>query len=431
MKRWGILVCILVGISIFFSGIIISANSNPDVYVVEYHLSVSGGSADYLIKSLDEAVDSGAKMVIIDLDTYGGLVDQAKRISDALISLPIPSVIYINTNAQSAGVLISISGEEIYMSPKASIGSAETIPNEEKVLSMWKSWLRGVAEQRGYNPLLVEAMADKRIEIEGITRKDELVNLTAKEAVDLKLSRGIIDSIEELIEEKGYDVEKAHYVNPSFFNRLISFLSSPSILVLMFMLGTGAMLVEIAVPGFGLFGVSSILFYAMLLVGLTRGGELMTLPIVLLVVGIILLIVEAFIPGFGIAGISGLALIAYAIYRLFGLTVGLITVLVMLVLFIIIISILTKKGENSAIFKRLGLGVKLDDKGGYIPHGKPAIEVGEHALSASELRPTGYINYGGDRYDAIAEEGSYIGKGNEVVVIRIEGAKIIVREVEK
>ena len=111
----------------------------------------------------------------------------------------IDTIAYVNGEAISAGTLITISAEKIYMSLSSTIGAAETRPNEEKYISYWSGKLRNVAQIRGRDLVLVAAMADADIEIEGIIQKGKLLTLTSQEAAELNFIDGITSSIDDIL----------------------------------------------------------------------------------------------------------------------------------------------------------------------------------------------------------------------------------------
>ncbi len=147
------------------------------------------------------------------------------------------------------------------------------------------------------------------------------------------------------------------------------------------------------------------------------------------IVGIILLVIEGFIPGFGIFGLAGLALIVYNVFTVYGLYAGIMAAVAALVLLIWFLARLSKKGEASALFRLLGLSSSIDSKAGYGTGAEEKIPLGTRGKTVSALRPSGYIVIGLERYDAVAEEGTFIENNREVEVIRISGSNVIVREV--
>ncbi len=171
MLKWKRLVIISVIFLLLFS-IVALAEGSGDVYVIPIQGEINKATYNYLKSTLNDILAKSPKAIIFEIDTYGGLIDQAEKIKNLIIGLDIPTISFVNSKAESAGgVLITISSEKVVMANSSTIGSAETIPNTEKVLSMWRSFLRDVAQLRGRDPKIIEAMADTDIYIEGISEK--------------------------------------------------------------------------------------------------------------------------------------------------------------------------------------------------------------------------------------------------------------------
>ena len=173
--------------------------SKGNVYVIPIEGEINKATYRFVRDSMKDIDPNTTDAIIFDIDTYGGLVDQAINIKDLIVSSPVPTISYVNNKAVSAGVLITIASENVAMANGATIGSAETIPNEEKVLSMWRGVLRDTAQLRGRDSELIEAMADKNLEIEGIISKGKLLNLTSQEAKEYGISDVSANNYEEIL----------------------------------------------------------------------------------------------------------------------------------------------------------------------------------------------------------------------------------------
>ena len=149
LRKIGIVLIILLILSSIALGT--EVNTGDKVYVVPIKGEINRATNYFIENIIEELEHQGAKAIIFEIDTYGGLIDQAQQIKDSIISTDIPTISFVNNNAQSAGVLITIASERVVMAKNATIGSAETIPNTEKALSMWRAILRDTAQYRGRN----------------------------------------------------------------------------------------------------------------------------------------------------------------------------------------------------------------------------------------------------------------------------------------
>lgn len=183
MKKQWLIFFILI---LLFSTFTFQANGMDrakNVYVIPIEGEIGPAVYEYVKDSiLTVKQDSNAVAIIFEIDTYGGRIDSAVKISRKMLDTNLPIISFVNTKAVSAGVLLTISADTIVMAPSSTIGSAETIPNTEKILSEWTSSLRSVAQEKGHSSEIAAAMADKSIEIPGVVEKDRLLNLTAQEA---------------------------------------------------------------------------------------------------------------------------------------------------------------------------------------------------------------------------------------------------------
>src|SRR5918992_5101889 len=198
MRRWLRLTLALVGAPLAASA------QSPLVYRVDVTGTVENGLAPYVARGIREAEAAGAAAVYLDIDTPGGRVDAAERISDAIRGAGIPVYAFVNPRAYSAGALIALSANAVYMRPGAVLGAATPVDGEgvrasEKMVSAMRAEFRAVAEQRGLEPKLAEAMVDETVEIPGVVQKGQLLTLSTGEAVRLRFAKGPIANEEALL----------------------------------------------------------------------------------------------------------------------------------------------------------------------------------------------------------------------------------------
>lgn len=314
----------------------------------------------YVEDGIKDAERNKAKAILFQIDTYGGRIDSAISISDYILNSHIPTIAYIKKKSISAGVLISISCDYIYMAPGGTIGSAETIPNTEKILSAWKKQLKSVAELKNRNSKIVLAMADKNMNIDGIVKKGELLNLTTLEANQINFIDAIADSRFEIYKSLNLDNIKEKVFNRSFLHDFLMKISANSIMPILFFIGFAGTLIEILSPGFGLGGILAILGFGMFFISNYYEGGNGTISSILFILAIVLIAIEILVPGFGIFGVIGIAALSLALLlgaSSFGQGIFYMIGILMLIVIIAIIyikKITSEKPSNS----RLDLMIK-------------------------------------------------------------------------
>ena len=416
----------------------------------------------FVQQGFDEANELNADIVLIHLNTYGGLVDVADSIRTKILNSHIPVWVFIDNQAASAGALISIAADSIYMRQGASIGAA-TVVNQtgekapDKYQSFMRSIMRSTAEAKGKYPIvengdttfkwrrdpkIAEAMVDESIFIEGIIDTGKILTFTPEEAMLWGFCEGKAESIENLLTNAGITNYKLVEFKPTLIDRTIGFLTSPIISGLLIMLIVGGIYFELQTPGIGfplaIAILGAILYFAPHYIeGLAEHYE-----ILIFIVGLLLIALEIFvIPGFGVAGISGILLV------IIGLTVAMIdneifrdtrpfswveilrplaTVSVSLVSGIIISIILSRKLITSPSFPSLALNSSLTMEDGYIGIDKNQKDtLGKTGVAVTVLRPSGRVKIGEDIFDAVSEDG-FINKNEEIKVIRDEAGQVYV-----
>lgn len=403
------------------------SESVGDVYVVPIKGEINKVTYNYLKTTLKDIESHSPSAIIFEIDTYGGLIDQAEKIKNLIIDLKTPTISFVNNKAESAGVLITISSENVVMAESSTIGSAETIPNTEKVLSMWKSFLRDTAQLRGRDPKIIEAMADTDIYIEGISEKSKLLNLTSREALEHGVADFISSDYEAILSHFHIPYNNIVQVEEKTELKLAKILANPYMSTLLLTIGLVGMVIEIFTPGFGIGGTISIIAFGLFFGGNIIAGNSQWTSLVIFVTGLILLVVEAIAPGFGLPGISGIILLTVGIILAMGsLTTALVSLSIAIIITAIITVLLIKLGYKSPLLNNIVLTTHQKDEKGYLSS-KPKDEyLGKEGVTISGLRPSGIIDIDGKRLDALSD-GSFIPKEAHIKVVRVEGSKIIVR----
>ncbi|MBA3555389.1 MAG: ATP-dependent Clp protease proteolytic subunit, partial [Gemmatimonadales bacterium] len=410
------------------------------VYRIDVTGTVENGLAPYIARGLSEAEAAGADAVYLDIDTPGGRVDAAERISDAIRAAAIPVYAFVNPRAFSAGALIAISTTAVYMGPGAVMGAATPVDGEgvrasEKMVSAMRAEFRAVAEQRGLDPRIAEAMVDERIAIPGLDPADELLTLTTAEALRVGYAKAEVADEAALLQAVGLPGARVVPLEPNWAEQVVRFLTNPLVAPLLLSLGVLGLVFEIKTGAFGIGGLLSLtslgLFFGSSFVLGLAGWE----EILLLGLGLVALAVEVLVlPGFGVAGILGLAAIggamALAMMGAAPTTGDVVQALAVLGASLVITAAVVfawlRHLPNSGRFDGLYLKGRMAQSEGYISAPRTEL-VGQDGIALTDLRPAGTARIGTERVDVVTE-GEYVPQGSAVQVIRSEGYRHVVRE---
>lgn len=420
---------------LFFLVIFLLANSisysesKGNVYVIPIKGEINKATYHFLKSAIDDALSKNPKAIIFEIDTYGGLINEAEKIKNLIMDIKVPTISFVNNKAESAGVLITISSQKVVMAKSSTIGSAETIPNDEKTMSLWISFLRDAAEIRGRDPRIIQAMADRDIEIEGIVGSGKLLNLNSREAKAHGISDLISNDYDEILDYFNIKYSNIVEVEEGAEIKIAKFLSNPYISTFLLTLGFIGMIIEIFTPGFGAGGTLSIIAFALFFGANMLVGNSEWPSIMLFVAGLILLIIEIMVPGFGLPGISGIILVSIGIiFSMASLSTAILSLSIALITTVIIVIFLIKHGYKSPFISKIVLSTEQKNESGYTSANPMKEYLGKEGISATELRPSGIIEIDGRRIDALSE-GGYIEKNKKIKIVKVEGSKIFVRRV--
>lgn len=402
------------------------------VYVIPVTGVIDQGLAKFVRRGIDEACRTGARAIIINIDTPGGEVQAASGISDAILSSSVPTISFVNKDALSAGVIVAISSEAIAMAPGSTIGAAETRPREEKYISAWSKKLQTVAEIRERDKQLVAAMADADIVIEGLKEKGKILTLTGNEAIELGLADTMAKNVEEVLAWQDLNSYEVISFTPNWAERISFIATNPYTAPIMLTIGIVGALMEIFTPGFGIPGACSLIAFSLFFGGNFLAGAAQSWVLGLFIIGLFLLAIEMFIPGFGVFGVAGiLALVGSIIIAFPSPEQAFVSFAISLVASIIIMYLLTKYLIKTPAFGRIVLGEKQGIEEGYTVSAKNAEDIiGMEGVSLTPLRPAGTAQIGLQKYDVLAD-GAFIPQGTPVVVLSVEGNKIVVTRKER
>jgi membrane-bound serine protease (ClpP class) len=318
---------VLLGIVMTIAGLSRPALAEAsEIHVIDISGTIDLGVAAFLERQIDEAESSGATAFIVVMDTPGGRVDAAISMRDALLATEMSTITLVDTTALSAGALIALATDTIYMTPGAVIGAATPINGatgetaDAKTISAVRGLFESTAEATGRDATFAAAMVDPGIEIAGIIEQGDLLTLTASSAVESGLAAAEIAGLDDVLNKLGVDADSVDIATPGLLETISRFVTSPSVAGLLLLAAIGLLIAEATTGSGGLFalggvGLFALFFWGHLLAKLA-GWE----DAVLLAIGIVLIAVEVFvIPGFGVAGIFGtVALVAGMVMSLLG-----------------------------------------------------------------------------------------------------------------
>jgi membrane-bound serine protease (ClpP class) len=461
-----ILLLIFLGMTLPFTNMFASSKTEtvtPRILQVNLRSEVNSVTWMEIRKGLNYAIKQDFNAVLINMNTYGGEVLYADSIRTAILNAPMPVYVFINNNAASAGALISIACDKIFMRSSATIGASTVVDASgaaapDKYQSYMRGIIRATAEAQGRdtlisngdtsitwhrNPKIAEAMVDQDIFIAGIIDKGKVLTFTANEALANGYCDGITESAGALLTQylgyQEYDLKVFHL---SGWDRLRGELMSNAFRALLIMLIIGGIWFELQAPGIGLPSLVSLIAAIFFFAPLYMDGLAQYWEIIVFVLGFVLLFLEVFvIPGFGIAGIAGILAI------LFGLTAALIDnatfefslagfnsvagplLLVSLSItasVVLSLWITSRIGSKNSLFQRVALTSVQNVSDGFL--GVPeeiTVLIDQTGIADTMLRPSGKVRINGKMYDAMSEFG-YIDKGEAVRVTRSESGQIYV-----
>jgi membrane-bound serine protease (ClpP class) len=404
------------------------------------------GLAPFVQRVLNEAARENASAVILEINTFGGRVDAAVLIRDALLNAQVRTVAFVNRRAISAGALISLAAQNIVMADGATIGAATPVqmgqpgagaqPVEEKTVSYVRKEFRATAETRKRPPLVAEAMVDADVAIPDVIEKGKLLTLTTEEALKLKVADFNVNSIEDLLKQLELPGAEIRRLSENWAENLVRFLTHPIVSSLLMTVGMLGIILEIRTPGFGIpgaLGISSLalFFWGHWLVQLAGWEELM-----LFGAGLVLLFLELFvIPGFGIAGVAGIgALLAGLSLSMIGggasweYIIRAVSHVVFSLLLALLASLLMLRWLPRLPFgRRLILETGLGTGQMYASAPESDISwLGKQGITISPLRPAGIAEIQDQRIDVVSD-GEFIESEAPIIVTRVDGNRIVVR----
>lgn len=433
------------------------------ITVGEKDLSI-GQSFKFWERTLDRAEAEGAKAVIFDLDTPGGLAFPTGEMMSQIANLKMPTVAFVNPKALSAGSMIAISTDRIYMTPGSTIGSSAIVNGtgqeiekvmREKLESFFNAHVRYIAEKKGHRKEVIQAMMFLNDEDQSfgdlVVKKGKLLNLNSSDAVKLLddgpiLAEAELEDLDAVLEAEGWSRADLVDAKPSAFEKLAWWVASVSPILIL--LGLAGGYFEFKAPGFGVGGVISIIAFSLFFFGNYLAGNMAGYELAaIFVLGLILIAVEIFVlPGFGVPGIFGLiiavgslvfsmidgvkwrqyewgsgslldAISGPAMYLAIGIF-GWVGLLYLMFRFVPGIPFLNRTLLNASLAEGTGMETREGE----------ASRVGMTGEAQTDLHPSGKAEIDGEIVDVVVE-GGFARKGDAVRIIKEDGMGIVVKTV--
>jgi len=435
IPKFAIILVIIV--SFLFTGVVFAESVQQDiledkVYIIPVKGVIDPGLSNFIQRGIREAEGNKAHAIVFEINTPGGLIDASIQISESILDTKIPTIALVKNEAVSAGVLITISCDKVFMIYGSTIGAAEPRPKEEKIVSYWTSKLEGVAERKGRNKEIIAAMADADIEIPGVIEKGKLLSLTASQAKEHNIADELVDSRKEMLENMDLEDKNIIELTPSLAEKLAGLVTNPYISPLLLTIGFVGIITEILTLGFGLPGAVGIISLALYFGGHMLAGLAGFEALAFFLVGIVLLIIEAFIPGFGVFGILGISgIIASILAASTSIHQAIISIIVSFVGSIIILYLIFRYITKITFLDKIILTMKQEKDLGYkVSDQNLDAIVGHIGKTVTPLRPSGIIVVENMRLDAITE-GEFVESNKKVKIIKTEGSKVVVSSEEE
>jgi membrane-bound serine protease (ClpP class) len=444
------LLTLFFSISVFFPMVLFGQETDKKVFIFKIDKDIDPAMNRRVKIAMEEAEKLKADLILIEMDTYGGAVTDADEIRTRILESEIPVYVFINKDAASAGALISIASDSIYMAPGASIGAATVVNGvdgaaaPDKYQSYMRSMMRSTAEATGRDPKIAEAMVDEKIEIEGISDSSSVITFSVSEAIKYGFCEGQYNSIQEILNANGIPNAEITTYEEDTVDQIIAFFLSPAVSGVLILIIIGGIYFELQTPGVGFPLLAAIVATLLYFIPYYLNGLADNWEILMFFVGVILLAVELFvIPGFGIFGVLGIVMILGGLVlgmlpnedfnfdfvpasQLFG---ALLTVILAALGSVGLVFWLTPKVNQWGAFRNITLATTQDRAQGYTSSFYSSELLGKNGTVHSRLRPSGKVEIEGEIYDAYSR-GEFLEQGEKITVISTEGTSLRVKKLE-
>ncbi len=439
------IICILIGL---FPILLTAQNEKKKVMVMEIKAEIDPRVSRYVRLALAHAEKINADYIIIDLDTFGGALNDAKEIVDMLMDEKRPLWVFINSDAASAGALIAIACDSIYMSPGATIGAATVVTGTgeaapDKYQSYMRSIMRSTAEENGRDPRIAEGMVDEDVVVDSVKQAGKVITFTTMEAIENNFCEAKVESIEDILKRNHVESYEIETFKLGVSEKIVAVFLNPFISGILILVILGGIYFELQTPGIGFPLFAALTALVLYLVPYYLTGLAEYWEIIALFTGIVLIVVEIFVlPGFGIAGVAGISLtlislilimlnndffnfefvplgdiIAATFATIGGLTGG-----------VLLLFFGGARLTRTKAFQRIALNDTQQKSQGYTVNTLSDTLIGKSGIAYTVLRPGGKVLIEDQIYDAFTR-GDYVEQGEPIEVIGNEGITLKVKKV--
>ncbi|MGV3760999.1 NfeD family protein [Parapedobacter sp.] len=417
------------------------------VYRFDIKEDIGPGAWRQVKNAYSKAEEAKVDLVLIEMNTFGGMVNFADSIRSRILDSPLETVVFINHNAASAGALISLASDRIYMSKGSSIGAASVVDQTgqlmpEKHQSYMRGLMRATAEAKGRDPKIAEAFVDGDVDLPDIKPAGKILTLTSAEAVEIGLAEAEASTVADVLAAEGLSSSRITTHQVTTIDRIIAFLINPAVSGILILLIIGGIYFEMQTPGIGFALIVAIVAAALFFAPLYIQGLADNWEIALFVIGIVLVLLELFIiPGFGVAGILGIICLvcglafSMVVNDYFDFSIAepgmlfnsFLLVIASMVVATVLMVIFGKSLLNTRAFKRLVLQDEQRSAAGYTSSKMNLEMVDKEGVAKTVLRPSGKVEIEGKWYDAVALDG-FIDIGETIYVEKHENYNLFVRK---
>ncbi len=439
MKRFTLL--------LFLAAVLPVLGWSQKVFVLDLQREIDPGASWYVSRGFAAAEAAKADLVVLHLNTYGGHLLDGDSIRCRILASPIRTVAFVDRNAASAGALIALACDSIFMAPGASIGAATVVNGEDGLAApdKYQSYMRGImratAAQNGRDGAIAEKMVDQNLDLPGISPAGSVITFTTEEAMAHGYCEGTLSSVDEVIKHMGVREPARSEFSLSSTERMVQWLVAPWVSILLLVLIFGGLFLELKAPGKTVPGLVAILATGLYFATHYAYGLADMWEVIVFGVGLLLLAFEIFVtPGFGVPGVLGL------IFTLTGVVGGLLpnngldfqfiplneilksiamALVSMATAIILVVWVASTFIKSKRAYPFVDQNT-LDKESGYTA-AKKGLEdlIGQVGVADTDLKPAGFILIGEQRYDA-SSTGAYLVKGTAIKVVAVKSTQILV-----
>ncbi|AUJ26228.1 MULTISPECIES: NfeD family protein [Virgibacillus] len=426
-------------VTIFNVGAGVDANStsHKTVHIIPIEKEVERGLQAFLDRATEEAIEEGTDHIIFEINTPGGRVDSAGEIATILQDLDVPTTSFIVNRALSAGSYIALNTDTIYMRPQATMGASGVITSDgnaanKKAQSAWIASMKSAAESKGRDPQYAMAMADESIDLPELDAGEgKFLTLGPSQALEVGYSEGTVENREELLQQLSLENATVMEKEPTLAEEVARFLTNPVVIPILLSIASLGLVVELYSPGFGVAGIMGLISLVLFFYGHIVAGLAGMEAVILLILGIGLIIAEFFVPG-GVLGLIGAGAIIGSLF-MSGYDIGHMSLsigIAFLLSLIVSIILFRRMGMDKGIFRHIILKDQTTTEQGYVSSVNRLELIGLEGITVTPLRPAGTAVFDQERLDVISE-GRFIDENKKVKVVKVEGVRIVVREIKE